>query len=101
MTLREAIEQGFFDLDEQISVLEWDPNCPESPDEVEVIASNMDLQVGNRVTMWRGMQCKRERVYIVTRARDEDGIDNYELEEVRPDASDASKPVIVSSAPSA
>jgi hypothetical protein len=101
MTLREAIEKGLFDLDEQIEVVQWDPNCPESPDEVEVMASNMGLEVGDLLTVWRGLQCKRDRTYIVTKARDEDGIDNYELEEVQPDGSDPTKPVVVSSASSA
>lgn len=97
MTLREAIEEGLFDLDESIEVVECDPNCPESPNEVEVMASDMDLEVGDRLTVWRGLQCKRDRIYIVTKTRDEDGIDDYELEEVQPDGADPAKPVAVSS----
>jgi hypothetical protein len=59
------------------------------------------MQVGDGFEFWRGMQCKRSRKYIVTKAQDEAGIDDYEVEEVQPDGADPTKPVVVSSASSA
>lgn len=101
MTLREAIEKGFFDLDEHIQILEWNPDEPVEPGEPEEHAANLEMQVGDRFEFWRSMQCKRLRKYVVTKAHDEAGIDDYEVEEVKPDGADPAKPVVVSSASSA
>lgn len=76
MTLREAIEKGLFRLDEEITVLAWDPDCPESPVEPEDMLNALGLDKGDTFELWRGLQCAKSRSYRVVARGDE--VEEYE-----------------------